>query len=292
MKALLLAVVASVGLLGCGQSEAPDQAATPVFTFTAIPDQDEARLVERFSSVATYLEHELGVSVHYVPVKSYAAAVTAFRNDEVQLAWFGGLSGVQARLLVPGSRAIAQGAEDPYFLTHFIAHRSTGIEPGDALPEQIIGRSFTFGPKGSTSGRLMPEHHVRELLGDAPEALFSRVGYSGHHNATIALVESGAYEVGAVNYKVWNQALAEGSVDAEQVQVIWTTPPYPDYHWVIRGDVDARFGEGFAGRVQQVLLALDDRSILDAFPRERFIEASNEDYQSILDTGRRIGLID
>ena len=40
------------------------------FSFTAIPDQDESRLQERFGKVAAYLEKELGVKVKYVPVKS------------------------------------------------------------------------------------------------------------------------------------------------------------------------------------------------------------------------------
>ena len=68
------------------------------FVFTAIPDQDEARLQERFGKVATYLSKELGVEVKYLPVKSYAASVTAFSHDEVRLTWLGGLSGVRARL--------------------------------------------------------------------------------------------------------------------------------------------------------------------------------------------------
>ena len=85
------------------------------FTFTAIPDEDESQLRTRFEKVAVYLEEKLGVEVKYVPVKSYSAAVTAFRNNQVQLAWFGGLSGVQARRLVPGSQAIAQGYEDQFF---------------------------------------------------------------------------------------------------------------------------------------------------------------------------------
>lgn len=289
----LVALAAILGLAGCGDSpDAPDQSATPVFTFTAIPDQDETRLVSRFSQVADYLQRELGVTVKYVPVKSYAAAVSAFRNDEVQLAWFGGLSGVQARLQVPGSRAIAQGQEDPFFLTYFIAHSDAGLSPSEAFPKEIAGKRFTFGSKGSTSGRLMPEYHIREAFGQSPDDVFERVGFSGDHSATIALVESGAFEVGAVNYKVWESQLAAGQVDAEQVSVIWKTPPYPDYHWVIRGDVDQRFGEGFADQVQQALVSLNDEAILAAFPRSAFIEANNEDYQPILDTARQIGLID
>jgi len=85
------------------------------FVFTAIPDEDESRLQQRFNKVADYLTEQLGVEVKYIPVKSYSAAITAFRNDQVQLAWFGGLSGVQARRIVDGSEAIAQGYEDQFF---------------------------------------------------------------------------------------------------------------------------------------------------------------------------------
>ena len=100
-----------------------DEPATLVFS--AIPDQDESRLKARFSKVAGYLSETLNVPVKYVPVKSYAAAVTGFRNNQLQLAWFGGLSGVRARSLTPGATAIAQGEEDPSFHTYFIAHKST-----------------------------------------------------------------------------------------------------------------------------------------------------------------------
>jgi phosphonate transport system substrate-binding protein len=266
--------------------------AADAFVFTAIPDQDEARLRERFDKVASYLGKELGIDVKYVPVKSYAAAVTAFRNDQVQLAWFGGLSGVRARLLVEGSEAIAQGVEDPNFETYFIAHSSTGLQPSDQFPKDIAGKVFTFGSKGSTSGRLMPEYHVREQFGKAPQEVFSRVGFSGNHSKTIALVQSGAFQVGAVNYKVWKRELAEGKVDPNKVSVIWKTPGYPDYQWSIRGDVDARWGEGFKDKVKSALLNMKDQDLLDSFPRAGFIAATNADFQPILDTAREIKLID
>ena len=98
--------------------------AAETFVFTAIPDEDESRLRQRFEKVADYLGRQLDVSVRYIPVKSYAAAITAFRNDQVQMAWFGGLSGVRARNLVPGSQAIAQGFEDQAFITYFIATKT------------------------------------------------------------------------------------------------------------------------------------------------------------------------
>jgi len=271
---------------------AADTTNKPEFVFTAIPDQDESHLQQRFNKVAAYLQRELNVAVRYVPVKSYAAAVTAFRNNQVQLAWFGGLSGVQARRLVPGSRAIAQGYEDQFFRSYFIAHRSSGLEESDSLPETMAGKTFTFGSKGSTSGRLMPEYYLRQQLQQAPDQLFSKVGYSGDHSRTIALVQSGAYQLGAVNYKVWESELAAGKIDTDKVRVIWQTPPYPDYQWTLRGDIDAIWGADFSARLTTALLEMQDPELLASFPRSAFVAADNPLYQPIVDTAIAIGLID
>ncbi|MEC8103601.1 MAG: putative selenate ABC transporter substrate-binding protein [Pseudomonadota bacterium] len=262
------------------------------FTFTAIPDADESRLNARFGKVADYLSEQLGVDVKYIPVKSYPAAITAFRNDQVQLAWFGGLSGVQARELVEGSEAIAQGYEDQFFKTYIIAHSSTGIEAADALQDSVKGKTFTFGSKGSTSGRLMPEFFIREHFEAAPDEIFSRVGFSGDHSRTIAQVQSGVFDLGAVNYSVWDTELKEGKIDTDKVKVIWTTPTYPDYQWTIRGDVDARYGEGFKQKVTDALLNMKDEDLLSSFPRASFVPASNDDYAPIEATGKAIGLLD
>ncbi len=262
------------------------------FVFTAIPDQDETRLKARFEKVADYLQGQLGVDVRYIPVKSYAAAVTAFRNDQVQLAWFGGLSGVQARRLVPGSEALAQGREDTAFVSYFIAHESAGLKESKDFPKGIAGKTFTFGSKGSTSGRLMPEFYIRQAFGKAPGEVFERVGFSGNHSRTIALVQSGSYQVGAVNYAVWESERKKGKIDTGKVRIIWRTPTYPDYQWTIRGDVDKRFGEGFAERVRAALIGMKDKELLDTFPRSAFIPAKNADYASIEKTGKQIGLLD
>jgi phosphonate transport system substrate-binding protein len=266
--------------------------ASDAFVFTAIPDEDESRLRQRFNKVASYLENKLGVAVTYIPVKSYAAAVAAFRNDQVQLAWFGGLSGVRARILVPGSEAIAQGFEDQAFFNYFIAHSSTGLMRSDEFPKNIAGKIFTFGSKGSTSGRLIPEFHIRKNLKKAPNDVFQKVGFSGNHTRTIQLVQSGAYQVGAVNSKVWETEMKAGKIDSSKVSIIWKTPPYPNYQWSIRGDVDKRWGTGFKNRVREAILNIKDPDLLASFPRTSFVPASNSDYQPILDVAKAIKLID
>ncbi len=279
-------------MAGLVVASAPAAAQTrAAFVFTAIPDQDETRLVERFTRIADHLGQRLGVPVRYLPVKSYPAAVTAFTNNQVQLAWFGGFTGVQARRAVAGSEAIAQGAEDAAFRSYVIANTKAELQPSGELPREIAGRSFTFGARASTSGRLMPEFFLRQRFGKAPDEVFARVGFSGDHSRTIQLVQSGAFEAGVLDYSVWDTEAAAGKVDLSKVRVIWESPAYPDYNWSVRGDVDGAFGAGFKDKLRRAILAIEDPELLAHFARSRFIPAANADYAPIEEVARTIGLL-
>ena len=85
----------------------------PVLRFSAIPNQDLAAQRENYEPVAEYLSRTLGVAVHYVPTDDYSASLEMFKAGDIELAWFEGLSGVQARAAVPGALAIVQGVDDP-----------------------------------------------------------------------------------------------------------------------------------------------------------------------------------
>ena len=264
----------------------------PAFVFTAIPDQDETRLVERFTRVADHLQSKLGMPVKYLPVKSYPAAVTAFTNGQVQLAWFGGFTGVQARRQVPGSEAIAQGAEDVAFRSFVIANTKTGLMPSREFPKEIAGKSFTFGSRASTSGRLMPEYFIRTAFGGrGPDEVFARVGFSGDHSRTIQLVQSGAFEVGVLDYSVWELEKQAGKINPAQVIVIWELPTFPDYQWTVRSGVDGIYGTGFTEKLRATLLAIDDPALLSQFARSKFIPARNSDYGPIEEVGKLTNLL-
>jgi len=249
----------------------------------AIPDQDPEKVQRLYSKLATYLEAELGVPVAYEPVTDYAAAVTAFKVGDLDLVWFGSLTGVQARLQVEGAEAIVQRDIDEAFHSVLIANTGTGLEPLSEISDlaQLKGRTLTFGSESSTSGRLMPQHYLQEAGLNIETDFRGEVGFSGNHDATIKLVEAGTYEVAALNEQVWEARLAEGAVDESRVTLIWRTPPYPNYHWVIHPDVEERYGEGFIDKVQTALVSLDpsvpeEKEILDLFGAGAFIPTEND----------------
>jgi phosphonate transport system substrate-binding protein len=208
------------------------------FVTGAIPDQDPEKLQRLYGKLADYLEAELGVPVEYKPVTDYAAAVTAFRVGDLDMVWFGGLTGVQARLQVPGAEAIAQRDIDAEFHSVFIANTASGIQPLNDIGEltTLKDRTFTFGSESSTSGRLMPQYFLEEA-GMTLADFKGEVGFSQSHDATLELVQAGTYEVGVMNEQVWTSRVEDGTVDPSKVQVIWRTPAYFDYHWVISPEV-------------------------------------------------------
>ena len=258
-----------------------------VFRFSAIPDEKPTEQRARFAPVASYLQEALDVPVEYVPVNQYSASVQAFKTGDVHAAWFGGLSGVQARLAVPGASAIAQGDVDPFFTSYLIASDASGLTPGDAFPMEAGGRRFTFGSEGSTSGRLMPEHFVREATGRSPHEFFATVGFAGNHPAVIAAVQSGAFEVGAVSHSVYDRASEE---ERAGTFVLWRTPPFADYNLTVAGDLDERFGNGFTERLAAAWLAMPAELCQQSFSRGSMIPATNEDFAAIEATALELGL--
>ena len=158
-----LAVVVTGLLFGLGITATPTAAVRPL-RIGAIPDQNPERLNRLHGALSAELSESLGVPVRYVPVSNYAAAVSAFRTGSLDLVWFGGLTGVQARLQTPGAKVVAQRDIDARFTSVFIANSGSGLRPITSQDQlkQLKGKRFTFGSESSTSGRLMPEHFLRQ----------------------------------------------------------------------------------------------------------------------------------
>jgi phosphonate transport system substrate-binding protein len=265
---------------------------------SAIPDQKPEKLNRLYPLVAAELSQQLGVKVKYVPVVDYAAAVSAFRTGSLDLVWFGGLTGVQARLQKPGARVLAQRDIDVAFRTVFIASSRSGLPPFSQQKDlvRLKGKRFTFGSESSTSGRLMPQYFLGQAGVKLSDFAGGAPGFSGSHDATIALVQSGTYDAGAVNEQVWRASLHDGKANRSKVFALWKSPGYPDYHWIAQPDLDSRFGAGFTAKVQRAILGWrssdpEQKQILGLFGAQQFTAATPAAYTRIEQVGRQIGKI-
>ncbi len=260
--------------------------AADVLKVTAIPDEAPTELLRKFKPLGAYLEQQLGMKVEFMPVADYPAVVEAIAADRIDLAWLGGFTFVQTRLKTGNAIPLVQREQDAVFTSKFISS-----DPAVKSLADLKGKTFAFGSVSSTSGSLMPRYFMQQDK-IVPETYFSRVAFSGAHDATAAWVEAGKVDAGVLNASVWDKLVAAGKVDTQKVHVFATTPTYYDYNWTVRGSLDPVL----AGKIKAAFLALDPanpehKAILDLQAASRFIETKPENYKGIEDAARAADLL-
>ncbi len=260
--------------------------AADVLRVSAIPDEAPTELLRKFKPLGAYLEQQTGMKVEFVPVADYPAVVEALATDRLDMAWLGGFTFVQVNQKTGNAIPLVQREQDAQFTSKFITS-----DPSVKSLADLKGKSFAFGSISSTSGSLMPRYF---MLQDniKPETYFSRVAYSGAHDATAAWVQAGKVDAGVLNASVWQKLVDSGKVDTNKVKVFATTPTYFDYNWTVRGTLDPALAE----KLKQAFLALDpakpaDKAILDLQAASRFIPTKPENYKGIEDAARAADLL-
>lgn len=253
---------------------------------SAIPDEAPTELLRKFKPLGAYLEQQLGMKVEFVPVADYPAVVEALATDRLDMAWLGGFTFVQVHLKTGNAIPLVQREQDAAFTSTFIS-----ADPQVKSLKDLKGKTFAFGSISSTSGSLMPRYFMLQD-GIKPESYFSRVAYSGAHDATAAWVQAGKVDAGVLNSSVWDKLVKSGKVDTAKVKVFATTPTYFDYNWTVRGTLDPALAE----KIKQAFLALDPanpehKAILDLQAASRFIETKPENYKGIEEAARAADLL-
>ncbi len=265
----------------------PASAQSQVFRITAIPDESPTELARKAEPLVKYLEKTLGMKVEFTPVSDYAAAVEALVNKQVDLAWFGGFTAVQASVRSGGKvLPLVQREEDSKFRSVFITTDASIKGLAD-----LKGKTLSFGSQSSTSGHLMPRSFLLKASVN-PDSDLKRVAYSGAHDATIAAVASGKVDAGALNISVWEKFVADKKVDTDKVKVFFTTPPYFDYNWTVHADMPAAQRD----KLQKAFLALskdtpEGQQILDLQRATRFVPTNMDNYAGIEQAARSAGLL-
>ena len=267
--------------------------ATPSFAqmkelkVSAIPDESPTELQRKFAPLGKYLEKEIGMPVSFVPVTDYAGVVEALAAKRIDMAWLGGFTYVQAKLRTGGNAIpLVQRVEDEKFTSRFIT-----ADPAIKTLADLKGKTFSFGSASSTSGHLMPRYYLLQA-GLTPEKDFKTVAFSGAHDATVAFVQSGRADAGVLNASVWDKLVEAGKVDTNKVRVFNTTPPYFDYNWTVRGDIDP----AVAKKIRDAFLKLDPanpehKEVLALQRATRFVPTKPENYQSIEQAAQAAGLL-
>lgn len=287
LKAIL--AVAAAGLV-LGLAGAPvGEEVPPVLRISAIPDENPTELLRTYRPFADYLARELGMKVQFIPVVDYAATVEGLGARKLDLVWYGGFTSVQAVRRTHGQATrLVMRKEDAEFTSVFVARKDSGIRS----PADLKGKTFVFGSVSSTSGHLMPRYFLLRHGIDPDRDFAQKPAFSGAHDATALWVESGKVDAGALNVLVWEKLVETKKVDTSRIGVFWTTPPYVDYVWTARGDLDPGLRERIAAAFLK--LRYDDpehRRLLDLHRTTGYIRAHDEDWKGIEEAAIAAGLL-
>ena len=261
--------------------------AADVLRVSAIPDEAPTELQRKFAPLGKYLEKETGLKVSFVPVTDYAAVVESLATKKLDLAWLGGFTFVQAKIRTGGTAIpIVQREEDARFTSKYVT-----ADPAIKTLADLKGKTFAFGAPSSTSGSLMPRFFLQQA-GLNPEKDFKTVAYSGAHDTTVAFVAAGKADAGVLNASVWDKLVELKKVDPEKVRVFATTPPYFDYNWTVRGDLDP----ALIKKLTDAFLKLDPnnpehKEIMALQRASKFIPSKKENYDGIEQAARSAGLL-
>jgi phosphonate transport system substrate-binding protein len=282
----ILALIAAILFFnGCRGSDPSGTPAQKTLRLSMIPTTDPGKVVRESQSLIAYLEKETGAKIELTVPTNYAAVVEAIANDQVDIAYLGGFTYVQASKRA-GVVPLVQRDRDQNFHSLFITQQDSGI---NSLAD-LKGRTFAFGDVNSTSGHLMPEYFMRESKVD-PEVI-TRAIYTGGHDATALAVANKKVDAGALDETVYQKMVKDGKLDPSQVRVFYTTPPFYDYIWVARKGLDPKLADSFTA----AFLKLDandpaHKAILDLLNAAKYVKAEDGNYEKLRQAARDSGLL-
>ncbi len=264
---------------------APGRAADAPLRVSMIPTTDPSKMLRDAEPLVARLEKATGRKVTLTIPQNYAAVVEALVQGQVEVAHLGGFTFVQASKRA-GAIPLVQRDRDREFHSKFITARDDVRTLAD-----LKGKRFAFGDVNSTSGHLMPAYFMRKEGVDP--AVVDGAIYTGGHDATALAVAERRVDAGALDEAVWERLTKEGKVDPTKVRVFWTTPPFLDYVWATRKDLDP----GVAKKVAEAFLALDpakpeDRPILELLSAKgRYVPVDAAAYGPLREAAVREGLL-
>ena len=270
---------------GCKTENSSDTSKAKTLRLSMIPTTDPGKVIRESQPLVEYLEKEIGGKVEMTVPTNYAAVVEAIANDQVDIAFLGGFTYVQASKR-SGVVPLVQRERDRNFHSLFITQKDSNI---NSL-EDLKGHKFAFGDVNSTSGHLMPEYFMREAKVDME--VISSALYSGGHDATALAVANKKVDAGALDEAVFQRMVSENKLDSAQVRVFYTTPPFFDYVWAARKSLDPKISEAFS----TAMLKLDGsdpahKVILDLLSASKYVKAEDSDYNKLRQAATEAGLL-
>ncbi len=290
LSTLILIAVAAIVLAGCGGGSGGgggggSASGDEPLQVGLIPNENPEEVEAQYQPLEDYLKKELGREVELSVPTTYNAVVEAMVSGELDLAYFGGLTYVQAR-----QRADVH----PLFTevnprTGTTKYRSVIIVPADSdieKVEELEGKDFAFGSVSSPSGSLSPSIMLNQAGIDYRTDL-GEVVYTGGHDTTAQAVANGRVAAGGLEDRILYDLQEEGIIEKDKVRVIEESEPIEGYPWVVRDALSDKDEQALT----DAFLGIEDPKLLDLLRAEDYQKVQASDYDYVEEQARKLDLI-
>lgn len=283
---LIINLVIAIGLAACSMQT--DSPYPKVLNVSVQPGKSNPEELKRlYQPLISYLKQELSIEIKWVELKDYQQQLDLFHKGELDLTLLGGNAFVIA-FDRDNADPLVMRDIDFRFTSYFLVANDNAV----SNMFELQGQSFSFGPKSSTSGHVMPRFFL-STQDIVPEKYFSQIMYSGGHDLTALWVQEGIVDVGVANSVVIDQLFKENKISKNKVRVLWKTPSYPGYVWAARKNLPetlkSQIIEAF------IKLSLDDgqhRTILSLVGADYYFPANSDDFEPLRKIAIQFGMLE
>ena len=259
-------------------------AAVPPLTVGLIPAEDSQAMLENSKAVIDSLQQQLGMPVKPFIATDYNGIIEALRSRKLDVAYLGPFSYVLASSVANVEAfAVAETKKSgrSFYKSLIITRKESGLQ----TLEQLKGRTMAFVDPSSASGHLFPSAGLQKLNID-PNKYFSRVIFSGSHDASILAVANKKVDAAAVADRILAAAVAKGVVQQSELNVVWTSPDIPESPMVWRKDLDPALKQKIAAAFAGIKdVKWGDQGVLNGF-----VPTSDGAYDVVRETAKILNL--
>lgn len=286
-------VMAAVALLsGCGAKEEKEK-----LVIAYAPNESTDESADARAGLAADLEAALGIKVEEIQASDYSAIIEALRTGQADAAYIGALA-----IAYASDRAdaipIAMKAPDgerSQAVYHSLLITSSSNEDINTIGD-IKGKTIAFVDPESTSGNLFPTYEIIKAFPDenltsddlhTNGKFFEASSYSGKHQAGLQAVIKGDVDVVPISDQILQSEINNGNAKESDIKIIHESEAIPAEGFVVSRNMSDELREKF----QEFLVNYDNTEYFEKVikvPDARFIEASIEDYQIVIDLNSTI----
>jgi phosphonate transport system substrate-binding protein len=256
MRTLRLLGLAMVAVLALTAGASAQDASWPKeVTFGLLSTESAAEVARRWGPIMAQLEKDLRVRVKHVTATDYRGTIEALKFKKAEIGHLGPKAYVEA---THNNYANVEPIVQLQNANGSLGYRSCLIVHADSdmfSPEDTAGKTFAFNDPNSTSGYLVPSAFFMMEMGIDPQKYFSKVIFSGSHEASILAVANRKVDVAATNLPDFQQLTREGKVPRGGLRVIWASKLIANDPVVVRKDLPP----SLKAAIQESLLSMKSR---------------------------------